>query len=155
MLEFAHAVTGGVISSQIGNPLLSLPLCLASNLIIDYLPHWNPHIYTEKQKNGRLSRKTIFYLLTDAFIGLVLGLWVASRALPDTKSAMIIVLGCFLAVSADLLEAPFYLFNWQNKYIKKLITFQRSHQWNVSFWPGMLFQIFYVLLLLGFVAKIW
>lgn len=154
MLEFAHAVTGAALSSQIQNPLLSLPLCLASNLIIDYLPHWNPHIYTEKQKNGRLSRKTIFYLLTDAFIGLVLGLWVASRALPDTKSAMIIVLGCFLAVSADLLEAPFYLFNWQNKYIKKLIAFQRSHQWNVSFWPGMLFQIFYVLLLLGFVHKI-
>lgn len=155
MLEFAHAVTGATLSSQIQNPLLSLPFCLASNFLIDCLPHWNPHIYTEKQKNGRLSRKTLIFLSGDAFLGLFLGLWLASRALPDTKAAAIIVLGCFLAVSADLIEAPYYLFNWQNKYVKKLITFQRSHQWNVSFWPGMLFQIIYVLLLLGFAVKIW
>ena len=154
MLEFAHAVTGATIANQIRSPLISLPLCLASNFLIDLLPHWNPHIYTEKQKNGHLSKRTLLILFSDAFLGLFLGLWVALPLLPDVKKFLIVTFGCLLAVSGDLIEAPFYLFNWQNKYVKKLIGWQRAHQWNVSFWPGMLFQVVYTLILLGLAGKI-
>jgi hypothetical protein len=155
MLEFAHAITGATIVATIPNPLISLPLCLISNFAIDYLPHWNFHIYTEKEKLGKLSKKTIFYLFLDSFIGLVLVLLIAGSFLPDYKKSLLIIFGTFLAILGDLSEAPFYLLNWQNKGMKKLILFQRSHQWNVSFWPGIVFQILYVTFLLGLVGKIW
>lgn len=155
MLEFCHAITGAALASQIHSPLISLPLCLASNFVIDLLPHWNPHLFTEKKKYGRLRPQTILILFGDSFFGLALSLWIAVSALPDTKKAIIILLGTLLAVSGDLIEAPFYFFNWRNKFIEKLIAFQRKHQWNVSFWPGMIFQIFYTVLLLGIFGKIW
>lgn len=154
MLEFCHVVTGAALASQIHSPLMSLPLCLASNFVIDLLPHWNPHLFTEKQKSGRLSKKTILFLFSDAFLGLILGLWIAFGHYPDIGKTITIIIGAFLAVSGDLIEAPFYLFNWRNKYIEKLIAFQRRHQWNVSFWPGMLFQIVYTLLFLFIAGKI-
>jgi len=154
MLEFCHSLTGAVIATKIGNPLVSLPLSFASNLIIDLLPHWNPHLYTEKQKNSRLSVKTLAFLAIDSLAGLFLGLTIAFSALPDLKKVLIIILACLLAVSFDLAEAPFYLFGWQNKTLKKLIDFQRKHQFNVSFWPGVGFQFLYALVLLGLVGKI-
>lgn len=155
MLEFAHAITGATIVATIPNPAISLPLCLASNFLIDYLPHWNFHIYTEKEKNGNLSKRTIAYLFVDSFIGLVFSLLIAASFLPDTQKAVLVILGTFLAVIGDLSEAPFYLFNWQNKQIAKLIKFQRAHQWNVSFWPGIIFQVLYATFLLGLAFKIW
>lgn len=155
MLEFTHAVTGATLTSIIPNPLVSLPLCFLSNIIIDLFPHWNPHLFSEKQEKGKLSTKTILFLLCDSFLGLFLGLWIAAASYPDLKKVLIILLGSFLSVLADLIEAPYYLFNWQNKFVNKLISFQRSHQWNVSFWPGIIFQVSYTLLLLGILGKIW
>lgn len=155
MLEFCHAITGATIASVIPNPLISLPLCFVSHFVSDLLPHWNPHLFTEKQNKGKLSHKTLIFIFSDVFIGLVLGLWITSISFPDTKKMIIVILGSLLAVSADLIEAPYYLLNWNNKFIKKLISFQRSHQRNVSFWPGMIFQILYSVLLLGISGKIW
>jgi len=151
MLEFAHVVTGATLATKIGNPAFSFPLCLASNFLIDLLPHWNPHLYTEKKKFGCLKPKTVLFLFMDSSFGLILGLIIAFTA-PDTKSFFIIILGSFLAVLGDLVEAPFYLFDWQNGLVKKLIAFQRNHQWNVPFWPGMISQIAYVLILLTIIS---
>lgn len=151
MLELAHALTGGLIAYEIGNPVLSLPLALLSHFAIDLLPHWNPHLSTEKKRLGFISHKTTFFVLIDCLIGLTLGLSLAFKALPDTRRMLFIIAGCFLAVLPDLVEAPFYFLHQKGKFLKKIIGFQSKIQFNAPFWPGMLFQALYVAALLSLV----
>ena len=148
MLELAHALTGGVIAYEIGNPALSLPLAFASHFVVDLLPHWNPHLAKEKKRFGFISKKTTFLVVVDSLIGLTLGLFLAFKALPDIKRMFFVVAGCFLAILPDLIEAPFYFLNQKGKFIKKLVNFQGKIQYNAPFWPGMLFQVLYVSALL-------
>ena len=148
MLELAHALTGGVIAYEIGNPALSLPLAFASHFVVDLLPHWNPHLAKEKKRFGFISKKTTFLVVVDSLIGLTLGLFLAFKALPDIRRMFLVVAGCFLAILPDLIEAPFYFLNQKGKFIKKLVNFQGKIQYNAPFWPGMLFQVLYVSALL-------
>lgn len=140
MLELPHALVGATIAIKTGNPFLAFPLAFLSNFVLDLLPHWNPHLYTELKKDGKLSSKTMKIVFTDAFLALIIGLFLASRFYPDWQMIILILVSCSLAVSADLVEAPFFFLNSKNKYLVNLIKFQRKLQWNVSFWPGMLVQ---------------
>lgn len=148
MLEFTHSLTGGVIASKIGNPLIALPAALLSHFLVDLLPHWNPGLSKELKKYGRISQKTFRLVMADSFFGLFLGLILASRKLPDIRSGLMVVLGCFLAILPDLFEAPFYFLGWKNSRCQRLHQFQSEHQFKVSFWPGIISQIIYSLLLL-------
>ena len=148
MLELAHALTGGVIAYEIGNPALSLPLAFASHFVVDLLPHWNPHLAKEKKRFGFISKKTTFLVVVDSLIGLTLGLFLAFKALPDIKRMFFVVAGCFLAIFPDLVEAPFYFLHQKGKLMKKIVNFQGKIQYGVHFWPGMLFQALYVSALL-------
>ena len=144
MLELAHALTGGVIAYEIGNPALSLPLAFASHFVVDLLPHWNPPLSAEKKRFGFISKKTTFLVVVDSLIGLTLGLFLAFKALPDIKRMFFVVAGCFLAIFPDLVEAPFYFLHQKGKLMKKIVNFQGKIQYNAPFWPGMLFQALYV-----------
>jgi hypothetical protein len=140
VLELPHAIVGATIATKIGNPLLAFPLAFLSNFLLDLLPHWNPHLYSELKKDGRVSSKTMKIVFVDAFLALIIGLFLAFRFYPDWQMIIFILLSCLLAVSADLVEAPFFFLNSKNKYLVNLINIQRKLQWNVSFWPGILFQ---------------
>jgi len=148
MLELAHALTGGVIAYEIGNPALSLPLAFASHFVVDLLPHWNPHLSTEKKRLGFISHKTTFFILIDCLIGLTLGLFLAFKALPDARRMFLVIAGCFFGILPDLIEAPFFFLNQKGKLMKKIVNFQGKIQYNAPFWPGMLFQALYVSALL-------
>lgn len=150
MLELAHALTGGVLAYRIGNPALSLPLSFASHFLLDLLPHWNPHLSKEKKMHGFISQKTIFLVTLDCFIGLVLGLFIAFKSLPDLSKFITVVAGCFFGILPDLIEAPFFFLNQRSKLLKKIVDFQNKIQFNVSFWPGITFQTLYVISLLKF-----
>lgn len=144
MIELAHAATGGLIAYKLGNPLLSIPLALASHFLIDLLPHWNPHLGREKKKFGKIKKETLFVIFLDCFIGLAIGLYLASLVLPDIRRAIFILAGCFFGILPDLIEAPYYLFGWKSNSIKSIIAFQNKHHWNVPFFFGILFQLLYV-----------
>lgn len=147
MLEFAHAATGAIIAYKINSPALALPLAFGSHFLIDQLPHWNFNLDDEKLKQGKITLSTMIFIFLDSFLGLILGLLVAAQAFPNWSKIIVIIAGAFLGVLPDLLEAPFYFWNWQNKLISKLLNFQKKHQWNISFWPGMLIQITYLFFL--------
>lgn len=147
MLEFAHVVTGGFIAGKINNPYVALPLALISHFVIDLLPHWNPSILNEKQKNGHLKKKTLGIIFFDSCLGLFLGLWLAFGKYPDINKMLLVLGGCFMGILPDLIEAPFFFLN--NKFrLKPLVIFQSCHQFNVSFRTGMLFQVLFTILLL-------
>ena len=149
MLEFAHALTGATIAYRIQNPVISLPLALLSHSLVDLLPHWNFVLDKERKKLGKISKKTIFWLYLDSFTGLSLGLLLAFKALPHFPRFLTIIAAAFLAVLPDLIEAPYFFFNYSNKLIDKIIALQKKLQWNIPFWPGIITQIFFASLLLS------
>ncbi len=153
MLEFEHALTGATIAYLIPHPAVALPLAFASHFVVDLLPHWNPNLGMKRKKQGLfyLPTKTIFFIVIDCLVGLFLGLWLASRVLPNLNRAVLVVLGAFFAVLPDLAEAPYLFLGIKNRWTKKLFVFQKSHQFKASFWPGMLFQAILALVLLRLV----
>lgn len=148
MLELPHTIVGATIATKIGNPLLALPLALISNLLVDLLPHWNPHIYTEMNHDGKVSQKSKKIIIIDSSLALIVGVLLATRFYPDLVKMAIILAGCFLAVFFDVLEAPYFFLGSKNKYILKLISFQRRLQCNVSPIPGLLSQVVLILVCL-------
>ncbi len=142
MLELPHVAVGAAIATKIPNPLLAIPLAFASHFVLDKIPHWNPHIYKETKKFGQLTKKSTKIIILDSSLALILGLLIASLALPSLNRAMVIIAASFASVLPDFIEAPYFFLNMRgNEFLKKWITFHRSLQKHVSFLPGILSQI--------------
>ncbi len=141
MLELPHVLVGAAIATSVSNPVLAFPLALASHFITDYIPHWNPHINTEIKKYGSITQKSLLILAADSGGALVLGASIAYLKSQSLSQFLVIMACCLMAVLPDVLEIPYYFFKQKIKWMEDLITFQRSHQWNVPVLWGMLAQI--------------
>jgi hypothetical protein len=141
VLETPHVIVGAAIAIKIGNPALSLPLAFASHFILERVPHWNPHLGSEKKNFGKVSKKTTIFVTLDSLSALLIGTFIASRALPDTKRAFIVLLACLLSILPDLIEAPYFFLNLKGKLIERWISIQKSIQENASPLPGIITQI--------------
>lgn len=151
MLEFSHSLAGAFIAYSIPNPVISLPAAFLSHFVLDLLPHWNPSLSDDKKRFGRVSAQTFIIILVDCFIGLILGLALAYRKLPNINQSLIVIMGSFLGILPDLMEMPYYFLNIDSPFIKKLKKFQSTHQFKVSFWPGIITQILLAILLLSLI----
>ncbi|MBX4205880.1 hypothetical protein KW795_01650, partial [Candidatus Microgenomates bacterium] len=109
MLETPHVAVGAAIASKIPNPFISIPLALVSHIVLDQVPHWNPHSYTEVQKHGKISDNTRYIALIDVAAALATGFFIASKSLPDTNHAIVILAASFAAVLPDLIKSPYLL----------------------------------------------
>ena len=138
MLETPHVAVGAAIATKVGNPYLALPLALLSHFVMDKVPHWNPHLNQDLDKEGKVKRKSANFnlVLVDSVTALTLGTALASRALPEsTTKAAIILAGCFLAVLPDVVEAPHYFFGIRHPWMNKFIAWQKSIQSDTTpFW---------------------
>ena len=141
MVVIPHVLVGIAIATKTGNPALALPLAFLSHFVLDLLPHWNPHIYTEIKKFGHLQPRTVSIIVLDSAIALLLGLFFASRHLPDTAMALTILLGAFFAILPDLLEAPYYFLRTRHPLMIKVVEFEHSLQGSAPFVPGVLIQV--------------
>lgn len=137
MLELPHVVVGATIAAKIGNPALALPLALASHFALDVLPHWNPHLNSELKSHGRVTGRTTTFVVVDGIGSLVAGFAIASTVLPSINHFIIVILGSFLAVLPDLVEAPHYFLRKEHPLITKFITFQKSIQTDSPIWLGL------------------
>jgi len=144
VLETPHVIVGAVIATKTANPFLALPLAFSSHFILEKIPHWNPHIFKEKEKTGKISPKSIKIIIFDASLALFSGLFLSFRMLPNLTHALTVFFACFFAVLPDIIEIPFYFSKNKKpwlKPIKKWVVFERSIQKHVSFLPGVLTQI--------------
>lgn len=149
MLELPHTVVGATIATKIPNPLISLPLAFFSHFLLDLIPHWNPSLYSETKKFGKPTPRSTQFVVLDTILSLGVGFFLASRALPDINRAIIIVLACFVAVVADVLEGFYFFLGIRTKFLENLIEFQHRYQVRVPMVPGLLIQIVTILLSLG------
>lgn len=142
MLQTPHVVIGTAIAIKVGNPYLAIPLALTSHFVLDRVPHWNPHTYTEAMKYGIPKRTTIFLTIIDIAVALSLGLWLASFFLPNYGQTFIVLLAAFASVLPDIAKYPFFLFKkLRHGTYKKYVEWERSMQTDVSFYPGVLTQL--------------
>lgn len=140
MLETPHVIVGAAIATKVANPALALPLAFASHFLLEKVPHWNPHLNTETEKFGRPTKNTTVIVFIDSAVALATGLYIASRALPNSAHAMTIVLACLLAALPDLIEAPHFFLGIRNGFIKKWMRWQKSMQVDAEIIPGLLTQ---------------
>ena len=145
MLETPHVVVGAAIATAIPNPLISIPLALASHFVLDRVPHWNPHLNTELKKFGKITTQTRTIVIMDVILSLTLGFYIASLALPNTAHAMTILFASFAAVLPDVIEVPYFFFGLKTKFIKNWIKFQKSIQVDTTPIPGLLTQVVTIL----------
>lgn len=141
MLETPHVAVGAAIASKIPNPLIAIPLALASHFVLEKVPHWNPHLNTEKKTYGRITNKTMKIVAVDTTISLAIGFYVAYLALPNTGHAFTIILACLASALPDIVEAPYFLTRMKSKTIEQWVKFQKSIQVDTDILPGLLTQI--------------
>jgi hypothetical protein len=141
VLETPHVVVGAAIATKIPNPLISIPLAFASHFALEKVPHWNPHLNTEKNRYGKVTKKSTKIVIVDVIISLVLGGFIASRALPDTGHTMSILMASFASVLPDVIEGPYFFLDYETKFIKRWIEFQKSLQIDAPIVPGLLTQL--------------
>lgn len=141
MLETPHVAVGAAIATKIPNPYLAIPLAFASHFILDRIPHWNPHFYTETQKYGKPKRNSTVFAVVDEFTALTFGLLMASRVLPDHAHAATVILCCLASVAPDQIKLPYFYFKQRSGLFAKWVNFERSLQIEVPFFWGIITQI--------------
>jgi hypothetical protein len=145
VLETPHVAVGAAIATKIPNPLISIPLAFASHFALEQIPHWNPHLNTEKNKYGKVTKQSTKIVIIDVALALLVGGYIASRALPNSTHALSILAASFASVLPDVIEGPYFFLDMQNKFIKKWIKFQKSLQIDAPIIPGLITQIITIL----------
>jgi len=151
VLELPHTLIGAAIGIKTGNPFLAFPLALISHILVDLIPHWNPSLCTEVEKYGRPKKNSMLIIIGDSTLALITGLAIAAMVLPDWRLFLVIIFSCFFAVLPDLVEAPYFFFNYKPKILKHLISWQHNHQGRASMIPGLLIQVLTIVLALTFI----
>jgi hypothetical protein len=154
MLETPHVIVGAAIATKVVNPALAIPLAFGSHFLLDVVPHWNPHLYTETKKFGKPTQKSTIITIIDSSSALIIGSLIASRAFPNTGYFLTIMTSCLVAVLPDLVEAPYFFLNVKTKIMEKWIKSHRSIQANTKsiFW-GLQTQIILVIAALWWVLS--
>lgn len=125
MLSISHAATGAVIATRVGNPLLSIPLILASHYLEDLVAHWDAGTGLGK---GLKSRQAA---LRDGIIDLVLAGLIVLAFYPHIglkfwevgfwREAP--VWGACIGLLPDFLEAPRNFLKYEPWYLRAVNKF--------------------------------
>lgn len=145
MLTLPHTLVALVIISRLPN-CAGLILSLLSHFALDFfIPHWNPHLYTEISKNKKISPNSIAIILADGLIAVVFTLYFMIQKLPSFNQFLITGLAAFLAVLPDFIEIPYYFFNYRALWMVKYVEFEHKYQSNGVFFWGIVTQILVIL----------
>lgn len=140
MLETPHVAVGAAIAARVANPYAAIALSFLSHFVLDKIPHWNPHFYTETAKDGKPKKESTTLALIDISVALIGGVTIAYTFLPDWKKAALIVICSFASVFSDVVKAPFYYLKIRDGLLKKWVDMERSIQVETSLIPGIITQ---------------
>lgn len=144
MLTTPHVLVALVIISRLPN-FAGLILSLMSHFFLDFfIPHWNPHLYTEMSQNKKVSPNSIAIILADGLIAVIFTLYFMIQKLPFFNQAFVIGLAAFLAVLPDFIEIPYYFLNYKARWMVKYVEFEHQYQSNGVFFWGIVTQLLVV-----------
>ena len=107
MTATGHAIIGTVIAAKIGNPVLAVPIAIASHFLADALPHWD----TGYHRDHKTKTKFFVQSLADVLIGFLAAYALVTAFFPATN----LVYAYFIVIMAQLpdwITAPYLFFNW-------------------------------------------
>jgi hypothetical protein len=142
MLLLPHTLFAASIVTLIPNPYLSWPLALISHFGLDFLViHWNPHLYTEHSKNGKVSKKSLIVISSDALLSLSFCFYILIFNWGNWQKILLFGIAIFLAVLPDLVKIPYYFFHIKKGLLKKYVDFEHNHQSKEDFFWGLTTQV--------------
>jgi len=140
VLETPHVAVGAAIATKVVHPALAIPLAFGSHLLLEKVPHWNPHLNTEVKKYGKVTKNSTLIVAIDATLALLLGGFIAFKA-PTINHSVTILAASLASVLPDLIEAPYFFLRYETKFIRKWIIFQKSLQADTTIIPGLITQV--------------
>lgn len=124
-----HAITGAIIGSVVGAPMLALPLAFASHFALDALPHYGE---VSKEQN---RRRFHLALALDALAVVAILLYLLLQRPSHWITA---ALGALLAMSPDIMWVPNFIRSIRKKAERshnRLMHWhdriQREHVWGI------------------------
>ncbi|MBI2593205.1 hypothetical protein HYW44_01000 [Candidatus Daviesbacteria bacterium] len=133
MTATAHALVGGAIAYSVQNPALGISLSFLSHPLLDFIPHWD--------FAWGWRKKTKFKLFCEASLDLTAGI-VLSYALFGQFMNPYYFLAClFGSVVWDLMEIPYWFFNWRFFPFSFLHNIQHHIQGKAKLPWGVLTQV--------------
>lgn len=105
MTATAHALIGGAIAASVPNPALGISLAAISHPIVDIIPHWDFGLGWRKKSKLLLFFQSCF----DLILGLVLTFLIFGK----TTNPLYLLVCVFVSESWDILQAPYWLFDWK------------------------------------------
>jgi len=148
MTATGHAIIGTAIAAKVGDPVLAVPLALASHIVADAIPHWDTA--THLNKKGR--KKAIVHSVVDVILGFGLSYLLILFLFPETNIAYALIL-IFVSQSPDWLMVPYRLFNINFFLFRWSYRFQKIFDNTMDKPWGIINQIVALVLLL-ILAKI-
>lgn len=141
MLTTPHLLTGMAIY-HLSPGFLSLFLSFISHYILDFfLPHWNPHLYSEFRKNKKLSDSSKVIILVDSLLAFFLFSLTLKKNIFNFSSFLGYSLAGFLAILPDAVEIPYYFFAKKPKKLLSYINFMHRYQAEAGIFWGLISQI--------------
>lgn len=119
MLSLAHTATGAYLATKIPNPLLSIPLILASHYLEDYILHWDVGTGLSngsKKPNDAFKHELIDLCLSFMFVFLIF-------QLPHSQLNYAAWLGAFTSLLPDFVEFPKNFLDWEPAFLKPFNQF--------------------------------
>lgn len=108
---------------------LAIPAALISHIVLDFFfPHWNPHIFTQTQKYGKIIKSSLAIIIGDSLLSLGFILYFMSKIYPDLMQIFYLGVVSLAAIFPDVIEIPYYFFHYKGKYLYRIINFQHKHQ---------------------------
>lgn len=145
MTATGHALIGTVIAAKVGNPVLAVPIAIASHFLADALPHWDTG--TNKLKKS----KRLFFIesILDVLLGFVLSWLLITWVFPSTNLSYAFLI-IIMAQLPDWLTAPYLFFNMKVFPFTNIYHIQKKFDTRLGLPWGFVNQVAAILALIVF-----
>lgn len=106
MTATGHAIIGTLIAARIPEPLIAIPLAVASHIAADMIPHWDTATNAKTKGKHRVITETLY----DIALGFFLSGLLIFYFFPSTNPIYVIFM-ILVSQSLDWLMAPYYFWN--------------------------------------------
>ena len=104
MTATGHAIIGTVIAAKVGNPVIAVPVAVASHFLADAVPHWDTGYHRKTKSKEKFLIESVF----DVLLGFALSYAAIRLFFPSTNLTYAFFM-IIMAQLPDWLTAP-YLF---------------------------------------------
>lgn len=145
MTATGHALIGTVIAAKVGNPVLAVPIAIASHFLADAFPHWD----TGTNKKQKSRRTFIIESAFDVLLGFVLSWLLITWVFPETNLgyAFLIII---MAQLPDWLTIPYLFFGLKLPFFYSVYRLQKIFDTRLGLPWGFINQAAAILALIVF-----